>query len=65
MLWAHNTRTNTYTLTVDDGHCRVWHTTRNTWSAVVSNHGIVTTASNFDTADAAKAWCEEQVAKAR
>ncbi len=63
MTWT-NTR-NASTLIVEDIRCRVWRTKQGTWTAVVSDRGRVMAAYDFATAGAAKAWCEEQVAKAR
>ncbi len=59
--WTHDPADDAYTLIQGDVRCRVWHTTQNdTWAAVISVRGMFTAAYNFDTADAAKAWCEEQ-----
>ena len=51
-----------YTLSSGDAHCRVWRTGES-WSAIVSIRGDATAAYSFTTAEAAKAWCEQLIAK--
>ena len=65
IAWRHSAQGQTNVLTVDLYRCLVWHTTRGTWGAVVNGAGTSTAAYNFDTADEAKAWCEQQVAQER
>jgi hypothetical protein len=59
--WALDPAGEAYTLIAGDIRCRVWRTL-GTWNAIVSQRGDATAAYKFDTAEAAQAWCEQQVA---
>ena len=63
--WRYSAKGPTYVLITTSHRCLVWQTTRGPWGAVVNHAGTSTAAYNFDTADAAKAWCEQQVAYER
>jgi hypothetical protein len=56
--WAPDPAGDAYTLIAGDLRCRVWRTP-GSWSAIVSQRGDATAAYKFETADAARAWCEE------
>ncbi len=61
--WTHGD--DAYTLISGDIRCRVWRTTLGNWGAAISRRGVATAAYNFETPEAAKTWCEHQVAQAR
>jgi hypothetical protein len=56
--WEPDPGREAYTLIAGDIRCRVWRT-MGTWDAIVSQRGDATAAYKFETADAARAWCEK------
>ena len=52
-----------YTLHSGDNRCRVWRTSHDRWAAVISQRDASTAASNFQTVEEAKAWCEKRIAE--
>ena len=63
MLWISGRESATYLAERDGIRARVWRALDRTWSARVILPRQEFWHHNFPTADAAKAWCEEQVAK--
>jgi hypothetical protein len=62
--WTHDTGANAYTLIQGEYRCHVWRTRFDTWAAAVNYRGTSSASYNFETAEEAKAWCEQQVTKA-
>ncbi len=62
--WTHDADANTYTLIRGEYRCHVWRTRLDTWAAVFNYRGTSSASYNFETAEAAMAWCEQQVTKA-
>ncbi len=63
MTWIFGQASLTHLADVDSIHARVWLAPARTWSARVITPRKELWHHNFPTVDAAKAWCEEQVAK--
>ena len=63
MIWIFGQASQTYLAERDSIRARVWLAPARTWSARVILPRQEFWRHNFPTADAAKAWCEEQVAK--
>ncbi len=61
--WTYDASDNAYTLISGNVRCRVWYTSMGNWAAVTSDRGMTSAAYSFATADEAKAWCEQQMAK--
>jgi hypothetical protein len=55
--WQPDLTDDAYTLISGEIRCRVWRM-RGSWNAVVSQRGDATAAYDFETAEAAQAWCE-------
>jgi hypothetical protein len=63
--WTHDAGDNAYTLISDNVRCRVWYTSLDTWAAAFFMHyGTSRAVYGFNTIEEAKAWCEQQAAKA-
>ncbi len=62
MKWNYDATNTAYTLVQGAIRCRVWHML-GAWQAIVSHRGEATTGYNFPTAEAACAWCEQQIAQ--
>jgi len=63
MEWRHDPADNAYTLISGGIRCRGWYTSLENWAAVIRDRGMASAAYNFPTADEAKAWCAQHVAK--
>ena len=64
MTWTHDPADNAYTLIRGEYRCNVWRTRLDTWAAAINYRGTSSASYNFTTAEDAKAWCEQQIAKA-
>jgi hypothetical protein len=58
--WQPDPAGEAYTLISGDIRCRIWRT-MGTWNAIVSQRGDATAAYKFETADAARRWCEKLI----
>ena len=62
--WTHDTGDNAYTLLQGEYRCHVWRTRFDTWAAAFNYRGTSSASYNFETAEGAKAWCEQQMTQA-
>jgi hypothetical protein len=61
--WHYDRTDKDYTLMPGDSHCRVWKTQTGRWGGMVTYRGYAHASYNFNTAEEAKDWCEDEVSK--
>jgi hypothetical protein len=64
--WEPDPAGEAYTLIAGDIRCRIWRGRPlglGSWNAIVSQRGDATAAYKFETAEAARLWCERLIAE--
>ncbi len=63
MEWTHDSMLQIYSVTEGKCHGRTWRHANGTWIAIVIDYLTTTAQEGFLTAEAAMAWCEQQITK--